>query len=130
MELGGLLMFVLVWRLFGPAFAIFLSGLALVVIGVLSLDTTRRISHDHAVPDYNRRFRWFGRLLLLLAAFYALGYSVPGHTYREQIAFLTTPKPRFCDWVTLPIGDKHCHYDPIFRRVNENIIVEWQLVND
>ena len=31
----------------------------------------------------------------------------------EQLAILMSQKPSDCDWLTLPLGEKHCHYDGI-----------------
>ena len=90
--------------------------------------------HHNEDPDDNNRFRWFGRLTLLLAAFLALGFAVPGEKYKEWAVLANTPKPRDCEWMSTPFGNKHCHYEPIFRSVvnqnGEEVIVEWQRVND
>jgi hypothetical protein len=130
---GGPLIFVFLFAFVGPGWAMLVSLLALTVIAVSTIDTSHREWHDHHVLDYNRQFRWFGRLLLALAVLFALGHSVPGEKYREWAALADSPKPGDCDWTTLPVGAKHCHYEPVFHHVNEpneHITVEWLRFND
>lgn len=131
--IGGPLIFVLMFALIGPDWAIIVSVLAVLVLGMHSIDTTLRVWHHHGVPDSNRGYRWFGRLVLLFAVLSALAYSVPGEKYQEWAALADSPKPSDCYWATLPLGDKHCHYEPIFHHVNEpgqDITVKWYRVDD
>ena len=131
---GGPLTFVLLFALFGPAWALLVSSVGVLLLSARRIDTTQQVWHHHGVPDSNRRFRWFGRLILLLAAFVALGYSVPGEKYREWAALADHPEPRDCNWNTAPLGDKHCHYESSFSHFDdqkgEHTIVVWRRVND
>ena len=127
-----LLIFVLAWHLFGFALTLILGGLV-----VLALSLRGKKHHARAsggTSEYGVQFRWLGRVILLLAAFFALGYLVPGHTTQEQIVFLTSRQPPYCDWAWAPFGDKHCHYESSFRHVydsgGEHITIEWRRVGD
>jgi hypothetical protein len=50
------------------------------------------------------------------------------------VARANTPEPRDCDWISSPVGDKHCHYESSFNHVHdrqgEHIIVVWHRVED
>jgi len=130
---GGPLIFVLMFALFGPGWAILSSVVAIVVFGARGIDTASRTWQHKAEPDFDKQFRWFGRLVLLFAVFSALAYSVPGEKYQEWAALAENPKPTDCDWSTLPMGEKACHYEPIFHHVNESgrrMTVEWRRVNE
>ena len=129
-DFGSLGMFLLGWHLLGFAASVLMLGL---VVLTLSLRTSspRLGTHHWIVPDYQRRYRWFGRVVLLFAASSAIGYSVlPGKTFREQATFLITPEPHYCDWTWAPFGDKHCHYEPSFFHRDNGITIEWHRVND
>jgi hypothetical protein len=39
-------------------------------------------------------------------------------TYKQVIV---NPRPHDCEWLTAPLGDKHCHYDPLVRRVRTSV---------
>ena len=126
-------MFILLFALVGPAWAVLLSVLAVLIIGTRSVAKAQRRWHDDAASDHNKQYRWFGRAVLLFVVFSALAYSVPKEKYQEWAALADSPKPTDCDWGTLPLGDKSCHYEPVFPNVNEpgqHIRVEWRRVHD
>ena len=93
---------------------------------------TRARRHSRKLPDREKRFLRLGLLILLFAMFSILRFSVPGETYEEWIALANTHRPRDCDWT--PLRDTPCHYESIFRRVNdqkgEHLVVEWHRVDD
>jgi hypothetical protein len=88
--------------------------------------------HDRGVRNPERLSLRLGSVILLIAALMVLGYSVPAEKYGEWAALAESPKPSACDWTTLPLGEKHCHYEPIFQHVHgsgDHITVTWQRVN-
>jgi multisubunit Na+/H+ antiporter MnhG subunit len=99
-----------------------------------SVDATRAARHHHEVPDYEKRSMGLGSAILLLAAVSIIAYSVPGETYQKWAAVVATPEPRDCDWTSSPFGDKHCHYEPVFRNIidqnSKHITVTWHRVDD
>jgi len=94
--------------------------------------TTRPTQYLHEVPE--KRLQTLGLILLLLAVFPIIAYSVPQEKFHQWAALADTPKPRDCAWTSTPSGNKHCHYVSSFRHVTdsegEHIIVEWRRVND
>jgi hypothetical protein len=123
---GGPLMFVLLFALFGPGWAFLVSLLAVIVVGARSIDTSQKVWH-HVEVDHSKQFRWFGRLVLLFSVFAALAYSVPWEKYQEWAAIADNPKPTDCG----PFSG--CHYEPVFHHVNEpgqRLTVEWLRLND
>ena len=80
--------------------------------------------------NIEKGFRRLGLLMLLLGAF----LLVPLTVGPERLAILMSQKPSDCDWLTLPLGEKHCHYESIavhIRNPNgDHIRVEWQRVSD
>jgi len=158
---GGVLLLLLLWGLVGPGWAVLLAMLGAAVAGIVpwvrgsmytthptrhdfpllghnrhlrGVDTTQATRHRHEVPNYEKRVFRVGLLVLLLAAFVVLVFSVPGETFQEWAALASTPKPRDCDWTSRPLGDKHCHYEHGFQHVidrqGEHLAVEWQRVDD
>jgi hypothetical protein len=130
---GGPLLFVSLFALVGPAWAVLLSALAALIFGARSMAKAQRRWHYDVASDHSTQYRWLGRAVLLFAVFSALAYSVPKEKYQEWAALADNPKPTDCDWGTLPLGDKNCHYEPVFQSVNEpgqHVRVEWQRVGD
>jgi len=128
-DFGGLVIFLLVWHLLGFAASVLMLGVLILVL--IARTPPGPLSYHRALPDYQRRYRWFGRVALLFATSLAIGYVVvPGKTFREQATFLLTPEPHNCDWMSTPLGDKHCHYEPGFIHDNRGIAVEWHRVSD
>ena len=85
--------------------------------------------------DLNRTFKRVGFLILLLVTLAIFVFFVPQGTFQEWRATAANPKPRDCDWSSLPIGDKHCHYEGRVGRFNDNqggehIVVNWYRMND
>jgi hypothetical protein len=39
-------------------------------------------------------------------------------TYEQVIV---DPRPHNCEWLTAPLGSKHCHYDPVVRSVRTSV---------
>ncbi len=91
-------------------------------------DTTQPGRNE--TPNIEKGFRRLGWLMLLLGAL----LLVPLTVGPEQLAILMSQKPSDCDWLTLPLGEKHCHYEGIavhIRNPNgDHIRVEWQRVRD
>jgi len=88
--------------------------------------------HSDALRNPEQLSFRLGSVILLIVVFIAFGYSVPAEKYREWAALAETPKPSGCDWATSPLGEKHCHYEPIFHHVNEpseHITVTWRRVD-
>ncbi len=81
-------------------------------------------------PNIEKGFRRLGWLMLLLGAL----LLVPLTVGPEQLAIVLSQKPSDCDWLTLPLGEKHCHYEGSavhIRNPNgDHIRVEWQRVRD
>jgi hypothetical protein len=93
-----------------------------------STDTTQPSRKE--TPDIEKGFRWLGLLMILLGAL----LLVPLTVGPEQLAIVMSQKPSDCDWLTLPLGDKDCHYEGSAvhdRNPNgDHISVKWQRVND
>ena len=88
-----------------------------------------------APMDCNRRFKRAGFLMLLLAGFLFFLFVWPERTVQEWQATTKNPRPRDCDWASMPIGDKHCHYESRVSRFSdqqggEQVIVNWYRMND
>jgi hypothetical protein len=86
-------------------------------------------------PDFKDRVKRVGFLILLIAAFSILFFLVPSGTFQEWRATADNPKPRDCDWTSMPPGDKHCHYVSRINRFNdkqgvEHVVAGWYRVND
>jgi hypothetical protein len=101
----------------------------------------RSVDMDHLtwrpseVPNPEKRFQRFGVLVLVLAPlFLVLVFSTPRETYQRLVARANTHEPRDCDWISSPVGDKHCHYESSFSHVHdqqgEHIIATWHRVGD
>lgn len=97
-------------------------------------DPTRPTPHHGRAPDCEKGYLRLGSLILLLAGFSIIAYSVPAETYQNWAALAAAPpKPDDCSWTAFPLGDKGCHYEPVFHHVNElgeDVTVTWQRVND
>jgi hypothetical protein len=90
---------------------------------------------DDRAPDINRRFKRFGFLILLLAAFAVFLLVLPDRTIQQWRASADTPEPTDCDWTSLPVGNKHCHYESRITRFKdtqgvEHTAVGWHRVNE
>ena len=131
--------------MFGFAWAVLGLGLITLLVLLLASLTVLMVVRPHRVrPSWaasqlpaavrnpeQLSFR-LGSAILLITALIALGYSVPEEKYREWAALAETPKPSGCNWTSLPLGEKHCHYEPIFHHVNEpgeHITVTWRRVD-
>jgi hypothetical protein len=94
-----------------------------------STNTTQPMRHQET-PNLERRFRWLGLLMILFGAL----LLVPLSLSPEQLAIVMSQKPRDCDWITLPIGDKHCHYEGSAVHDNppngDHISVNWRRESD
>jgi hypothetical protein len=159
--LGGLSLLLLVWIFLGLGPATLVATLAAAAAAVVpwvrgSMYRTYQVRHHspvpddkplrgfdtahltwrpHEVPDPERRFKRFGLLTLVLAPlFLVLVFSTPRETYQRLVVRANTPEPRDCDWISSPIGDKHCHYESSFTHVHdeqgEHIIAIWHRVGD
>ena len=93
-----------------------------------STGTTQRSRKE--TPNIEKGFRRLGLLMLLLGAL----LLVPLTVGPERLAILVSQKPSDCDWLTLPLGEKHCHYEGVAVHIrnpnNDHIRVEWQRVSD
>ena len=100
-----------------------------------SVDTGSLTWRPSEVPNPEKRFQRFGVLVLVLAPlFLVLVFSTPRETYQRLVASANTHEPRDCDWISSPIGDKHCHYESSFSLVRdqqgEHMIANWHRVGD
>jgi hypothetical protein len=123
----------LVGYLAGIGGAILAVIASLIAFGMRKTDFSRARRTVQMSPDPNMRYRWIGRVFLVLAIFLALGYSVPGSNYQEWLAVAKHPRPRNCDFAAWPFGDKHCHYEPSFNPSSEGgekLTVNWNWVSD
>jgi hypothetical protein len=73
-------------------------------------------------PDYNKRYTRAGLLTFLLIGLVVIASNISP----ERLAILRTPEPRDCDWITLPLGDKHCHYERTVTPVGDQFKVTFQ----
>ena len=93
-----------------------------------TVTTMRSSPHRYETSDPEKRSLHLGLLILLLAVFSIIAYSVPAETYQEWSALARSPRPRDCDWSST------CHYESSFRNVHdgngEHLVVIWQRVND
>ena len=137
--LGSLLTLFLVWILLGPGWAVLLAALAAAVAGIQlwargGTYAPHPTRHGQEVRDREKRVLWLGLLTLVLGPVLVFALSVPRERYREWSAAAATPKPADCDWISTPLGDKHCHYEGSFSHVKdrngEHVIVEWHRVYD
>ena len=94
-----------------------------------STNTTQPTQH-HETPNFERRFRWLGLLIILFGALLLVPFTLSP----EQLAIVMSQKPTDCDWITLPIGDKHCHYEGSAVHDNhpsgDHISVNWRRESD
>lgn len=135
----GLLTLLLVWVLFGPGWAVLVAALAAVLAG-LQLWARRGpyapqpARHRFRAPDHEKRVLRLGLLALVLGPLLVVVFSVPKERYQEWSAAVNTPKPLDCDWMSSPLGDKHCHYEGSFTHIKdqqgEHVKVEWHRVYD
>jgi len=93
-----------------------------------------RLRRQEETHDSSKRFRSFGFLMLLLAVALIFLLLVPEGTLRDWRALANNPKPTDCDWITMPVGDKHCHYESKITTLRggsdgERVVV-WYRVND
>ncbi len=93
-----------------------------------------RISHHEEAYGDGRRFTVFGFLMLLLAVALIFLLLAPEGTIQAWRAMAHNPRPADCDWISMPVGDKHCHYESKVTTVNGRPdgerVVEWYRVND
>ena len=64
---------------------------------------------------------WFGRIW----------YGMANHVVSRNVSL--TPKPHDCEFLTAPIGEKHCHYEASVAVINNNpkrIEIDWSKVDD
>jgi hypothetical protein len=92
-------------------------------------------AHTDHDAESNKRFKRVGSLILLVAAFAMLLFLIPEGMFQQWRAGAENPRPRDCDWTSIPVGDKHCHYESRVSRVQdslgtENVTVDWFRVND
>ncbi len=73
-------------------------------------------------PDYNKRYTRVGLLTFLLIGLTLIASNISP----EQVAILRTPAPRDCDWISLPLGNKHCHYERTVIPVGDQFQVTFQ----
>lgn len=92
-------------------------------------DSTQPGGYPEA-PNYDKGFKWLGSLMLLLGAL----LLVPLTIGPERLAIAMSRKPSDCDWLSQPLGDKHCHYEGSAVHDDhpggDHISVKWQRVND
>ncbi len=137
--LGSLLTLLLVWMLLGSGWAVLLAALAAVVAGIQLWERGGRYAprptrHGQRVPDLEKRVLRLGLGALVLGPLLVFALSVPRERYQEWSAAALNPKPGDCDWMTPPLGDKHCHYESSFTHISdrqgEHVIVEWHRTYD
>lgn len=96
----------------------------------LSSTNTAQPTQHHETPNFERRFRWLGLLTILFGALLLVPFTLSP----EQLAIVMSQKPTDCDWITLPIGDKHCHYEGSAVHHNnpsgDHVSVNWRREND
>jgi hypothetical protein len=85
--------------------------------------------------DFNKQFKRLGFLVLLVGALSIILFVVPRGTVQQWLATADNPRPRDCDWTSIPVGDKHCHYESRVSHFDDNqgaehIIIDWHRVND
>jgi hypothetical protein len=90
---------------------------------------------DDRASDINRRFKRFGFLILLLAAFAVFLFVLPEGTLQQWRASADNPEPTDCNWTKSPIGNKHCHYESRVTRFKdtqgvEHTVIGWHRVNE
>ena len=89
---------------------------------------------DNDASESNKRFKRVGSLILLVAAFAMLLFLIPEGMFQQWRAGAENPRPRDCDWTSIPVGDKHCHYESRVNHVSDNqgehTVVNWYRVND
>lgn len=98
-----------------------------------SVTVAQRGRRHHEVYDREKTFLRFGIMILLLVVFAAILYSLPEEKVQRWRALAANPAPSGCDWATPPVGDKHCHYEPIFHYVSGRggeVTVTWYRIND
>jgi hypothetical protein len=135
----GLLTLLLVWISFGPGWAVLVAALVAMLAG-LQLWARRGsyapqpTRHRYQAPDYENRVLRLGLLALVLGPLLVVIFSVPKERFQEWSAAATTPKPGDCDWMSPPLGDKHCHYEGSFTHIKDRqgdrVKVEWHRVYD
>jgi len=90
-------------------------------------------TQQYKVPDVEKKSFYLGLFFMMIAAFSIIGFFEP-ESYQEAIAFLDPHKPHDCDWLSMPFGDKHCHYDSSTRYVHdkkgEHVVVMWRRMSD
>ncbi len=137
--LGSLLTLLIVWILLGSGWAVLLAALAGAVAGIClweraGTSTPHPTRHGQKVPGFEKRVLRWGLVALVLGPLLVLVFSVPRERYQEWSAAAATPKPGDCDWMTPPLGDKHCHYESSFTHISdrqgEHVIVEWHRMYD
>ena len=94
----------------------------------------RGIRHQGEARDDSKRFTILGFFILLLAGAFLFLYFAPEGTLQGWRANANNPKPTDCNWISMPVGDKHCHYESKITTFNgkqdgERIVV-WYRVND